>query len=70
MVKRGKFERWLDRHNHKMELVRTIVPLAVLILQALMFFAFFSPRQETIIIEKQMPAPQPIIIENDCWDCH
>lgn len=22
--KRGTFERWLDRHNHKMELARTV----------------------------------------------
>mgnify|MGYP001221027130 CR=1 FL=1 len=24
MEKRGSFERWLDKHNHKMELMRTL----------------------------------------------
>ena len=24
VTSRGRFERWLDRHNHKMELLRTI----------------------------------------------
>jgi hypothetical protein len=28
-----KFERRLDRYNHTMELIRTIVPLIVLIIQ-------------------------------------
>ena len=31
---KSKLEIWLDYHNHEMELVRTIVPFAVLILQA------------------------------------
>ena len=31
--KRNKLERKLDEYNHTMELVRTIVPIAVLILQ-------------------------------------
>ena len=30
---RNKFETWLDKHNHTMELVRTVVALTVLILQ-------------------------------------
>ena len=31
---KSKLEIWLDYHNHEMELVRTIVPFTVLILQA------------------------------------
>jgi len=31
--KRNKFERKLDEYNHTMELVRTIIPIAILILQ-------------------------------------
>ena len=30
---KSKLEIWLDYHNHEMELIRTIVPFAVLILQ-------------------------------------
>jgi len=33
MSKRNKLERKLDEYNHTMSLVRTIVPIAVLILQ-------------------------------------
>ena len=32
-AKRNKLERKLDEYNHTMELVRTIVPIAVLVLQ-------------------------------------
>jgi len=32
-TKRNKFERKLDEYNHTMELIRTIVPVAILILQ-------------------------------------
>jgi|TARA_B100001964_G_scaffold15084_2_gene15649 heme/copper-type cytochrome/quinol oxidase subunit 2 len=31
--KRNKFERKLDEYNHIMELIRTIIPIAILILQ-------------------------------------
>tara|TARA_B110000902_G_scaffold223256_1_gene259983 strand:- start:549 stop:677 length:129 start_codon:yes stop_codon:yes gene_type:complete len=31
--KRNKFERKLDEYNHTMELVRTIIPIAILVLQ-------------------------------------
>ena len=31
--KRNKFERKLDEYNHTMELVRTIIPVGVLVLQ-------------------------------------
>jgi len=32
---RNKLERKLDEYNHTMELVRTIVPIAVLVLQVI-----------------------------------
>lgn len=31
--RRNKFERWLDKHNHLMELIRTLIAVAVLVLQ-------------------------------------
>jgi len=31
--KKSRLEVWLDYHNHEMELVRTIVPIVVLIVQ-------------------------------------
>jgi len=31
--RRNKFERWLDKHNHTMELIRTVIAIAVLVLQ-------------------------------------
>ena len=33
MNKIYRFERWLDRYNHIMELMRTIIPILTLILQ-------------------------------------
>jgi len=33
MAKRNKLERKLDEYNHTMELIRTIVPIVVLVLQ-------------------------------------
>lgn len=33
-----KLERRLDRYNHIMELVRTVVPIAVLIIQLLILY--------------------------------
>ena len=33
--RRNKLERKLDENNHTMELIRTIVPIAVLVLQAI-----------------------------------
>ena len=30
---KSKLEIWLDYHNHEMELIRTVVPFTVLILQ-------------------------------------
>jgi hypothetical protein len=31
--RRNKFERWLDKHNHTMELIRTVIAIVVLVLQ-------------------------------------
>jgi len=33
--KRNKFERKLDEYNHTMELVRTILPVVIIILQVI-----------------------------------
>ena len=33
MAKRNKLERKLDEYNHTMELVRTVIPIIVLVLQ-------------------------------------
>tara|TARA_B100001540_G_C15581733_1_gene539873 strand:+ start:507 stop:632 length:126 start_codon:yes stop_codon:yes gene_type:complete len=33
MARRNRLERKLDEYNHTMELIRTIVPIVVLILQ-------------------------------------
>ena len=33
IAKKSKLELWLDFHNHEMELIRTVVPFTVLILQ-------------------------------------
>ena len=30
---RNNFERWLDKHNHLMELIRTLIAVMVLVLQ-------------------------------------
>tara|TARA_R110002050_G_scaffold279485_2_gene426139 strand:+ start:48 stop:203 length:156 start_codon:yes stop_codon:yes gene_type:complete len=35
IMKRNKLERKLDEYNHTMELVRTIIPVAILILQVI-----------------------------------
>ncbi len=34
-AKRNKLERKLDEYNHIMELIRTIVPIAVLVIQVI-----------------------------------
>ena len=33
--KRNKLERFLDRHNHTMELIRTILPVILLVMQTI-----------------------------------
>ncbi|SVD11638.1 uncharacterized protein METZ01_LOCUS364492 [marine metagenome] len=39
--KRNKIEQWLDRHNHLMELIRTMVATIVLILQVIILRKLF-----------------------------
>ena len=36
--KRHKIERWLDKYNHIMEFIRTIIQVMVLIMQAIILF--------------------------------
>ncbi len=38
MSNRGNFERWLDRHNHKMELVRTFTSALAAIASSIVLF--------------------------------
>ena len=38
MKKRNKFERKLDEYNHTMELIRTVVPFAVLVLKLIILW--------------------------------
>ena len=33
LPRKSRLEIWLDYHNHEMELIRTVVPFTVLILQ-------------------------------------
>jgi len=39
--KRNKFERKLDEYNHTMELIRTIVPFFILIIQVIILMKLF-----------------------------
>ena len=39
--KRNKLERKLDEYNHTMELIRTIIPIAVLIMQTIILIKIF-----------------------------
>jgi heme/copper-type cytochrome/quinol oxidase subunit 2 len=39
--KRNKFERKLDEYNHTMELIRTIVPFFILIIQVIILIKLF-----------------------------
>jgi hypothetical protein len=39
---RDKLERWLDRHNHELELIRTILNLASLIIGTLVLLRVFG----------------------------
>ncbi len=36
---KSKLEIWLDYHNHEMELVRTVVPCVILVLQVLILWS-------------------------------
>ena len=40
--RRNKLERFLDRHNHTMELIRTILPIMLLVMQTLILIKVFS----------------------------
>jgi len=42
MGKRSKFERWLDRHNHKMELMRTVFSFLAAITGVMVFCKLFG----------------------------
>jgi hypothetical protein len=42
MSRRYKIERYLDRYNHFMELVRTLTGLTVLVLQVIILMRLFS----------------------------
>ena len=39
--KRNKFERKLDEYNHTMELIRTIVPFFILVIQVIILVKLF-----------------------------
>ena len=39
--KRNKFERKLDEYNHTMELIRTILPIILLIMQTIIIIKIF-----------------------------
>ena len=40
--KRNKFERKLDEYNHTMELIRTILPVVLLIIQIIILIKIFQ----------------------------
>ena len=40
--KRNKFERKLDEYNHTMELIRTILPIVLLIMQTIILIKVFN----------------------------
>ena len=40
--KRNRLEHWLDRHNHTMEFIRTLVAITVLLLQIVILIRLFE----------------------------
>ena len=36
---KSKLEIWLDYHNHEMELIRTVIPCVILVLQVLILWS-------------------------------
>ena len=40
--KRNKLERWVDKYNHTLELIRTITGLTLLVLQLLVLYKLFN----------------------------
>jgi hypothetical protein len=41
-TKRGRVERWLDRHNHKMEFLRTLIGVVTISLQIIILLKIFN----------------------------
>jgi hypothetical protein len=41
-IRRGFFEKWLDRHNHKMELMRTMFSFLAAATGSLVFLKVFK----------------------------
>ena len=41
ILEENKLERFLDRHNHTMELIRTILPIILLIMQIIILLKIF-----------------------------
>ena len=39
---RNKFELWVDKYNHTLELIRTIVQILVLVAQVVVLWKLFS----------------------------
>ena len=39
---RSKWERWLDRHNHKMDLMRTLFSFTTIVLQVVILLKIFN----------------------------
>ena len=42
VVKRNRLERWVDKYNHTLELIRTITGILVLALQLLVLYKLFN----------------------------
>jgi heme/copper-type cytochrome/quinol oxidase subunit 2 len=42
MKKRNKLERKLDEYNHIMELIRTVIPVVLLIMQSIILYKIFN----------------------------
>jgi hypothetical protein len=40
--KRGRIERWLDRRNHKMEFLRTLIGVVTISLQIIILLKIFN----------------------------
>jgi len=40
--KRNKFELWLDKYNHTLEFIRTLIQMLVLVAQTVVLWKLFS----------------------------
>ena len=47
--KRNRIERWLDRHNHTMEFIRTLVAITVLLLQVVILIRLFEKYKSELL---------------------